>query len=1044
MGQQTTAGKRLSRFKWPILIGIVLLIYTLAGFFLVPAIIKSQMLKRLPALTKRQVAIQQVKFNPYVLSLTIRGFSLKEPDGEVFSSFDEFYVNFQLSSIFKHAWVFDEISLKKPFVQVTYREDGNFNFANLIGSPAPEQPKGPPQPPPPVIVYQLNVTNGAVAFADLKRKVPFRTEFVPIQVNLTNLTTIRDRNSPYSFVARTDSGEVFAWSGSVTINPLRSAGKIRLGGLKLGKYSTYAHDHARFEIAEGILDVAADYRYDSETNALDLSVSNATVRLTKLELKAPDTGETVLAIPSLSVEQAEADLVKRTARVGQIKSSGGFVLARQNHDATINWLSYLILPPKEPLSNGTPAEVPAAPWSAKIDEIAFDNYSIKIEDKKPAKPASFNIDQLGFTLKGVSNLSNAPVTVSLSLRFQETGSIGLEGTLMLLPPSVDMQVAVTNLDLRSVQSYVEQQVKLVIASGALNLNGRVRYAAPDPGAPLITFTGNLALNKFATTDDVLFKDFAKWDALTVDGIKLDLQPDKVQVDQVKFAGLSTSLIVGPDKRLNLQTILRKESGAAATTPPPQENRQKPDVSLGALVLENASIHFSDQSLEPHCTFDVQEFGGTIQGLSSKEDSTATVDLKGKVDARSPFSITGKVNPLADDLFADLTVMFTNTELTAFTPYCEKYAGRPLQKGKFSFGVHYLVDKKDLKAENGFYIDQLTLGPKNNSPDATKLPVKLAIALLKDRNGRIELNIPVQGRIDDPKFKLGPIIWHVVLNLMVKAATSPFSLLGAAFGGGEELSFVDFQPGHVELAGSETNKLETLAKALYERPTLNLEINGSVDPAKDREALLQIKFDEQIKTLWFKEQTDSGKPTVALAEIKLEPKERERLIRKIYKTAVGKYQPSGTATGETSGSLTNQSVSTMTGTSEARAKDNLGAQQVRQPEQELMQRGSALLLAMQKPEKLSMKAPVTGSAGSQPATLALTPQETELADMENQLLKRIQITDDDLRDLMQARANKVQTYLLQTEKVTAERLFIIAPKPIDASFKGEDRVNLSLD
>ncbi|MGA2435842.1 MAG: DUF748 domain-containing protein, partial [Bryobacteraceae bacterium] len=317
MEQATAARKRLARFKWPVRIGVVLFLYTLAGFFLVPAIIKSQMLKRLPALTKRQVAIEQVKFNPYALSLTIRGLSLKEPNGEVFSSFDELYVNFQLSSIFKRKWVFAEISLKRPFVQVTYREDGNFNFANLISNPEPPPPKGPPSPPPALVVYQLSITNGVVAFADLKRKTPFQTRFAPIQVNLTNLTTVRDSNSPYSFVARTGEGEEFAWSGSISINPLRSAGSFRLGGLKPGKYSTYAHDFVRFEIADGTLDVAADYRYDSATNALDLSVSNAAVRLTKLELKTPDTGETVLAIPSLSIEQAEAGVAGRTARVGR-------------------------------------------------------------------------------------------------------------------------------------------------------------------------------------------------------------------------------------------------------------------------------------------------------------------------------------------------------------------------------------------------------------------------------------------------------------------------------------------------------------------------------------------------------------------------------------------------------------------------------------------------------------------------------------------------------------------------------------------------------
>ena len=194
------------------------------------------MLKRLPALTKRQVAIERVKFNPYVLSLTIDGFSLKETNGDVFSSFGELYVNFQLSSIFKGRWVFDEISLQDPFAQITYFNDGTFNFANLIGGPLARAPAQKSQPLPPLIVYHLRITNGAVAFTDLTRKSLFKIRYQPINVNLTDFTTLRDQSSPHEIAATGDSGESIRWTGDITVNPLRASGTIRLGGLKLNKY----------------------------------------------------------------------------------------------------------------------------------------------------------------------------------------------------------------------------------------------------------------------------------------------------------------------------------------------------------------------------------------------------------------------------------------------------------------------------------------------------------------------------------------------------------------------------------------------------------------------------------------------------------------------------------------------------------------------------------------------------------------------------------------------------------------------------------------
>jgi hypothetical protein len=1052
MGNNSGTPKRSKRFKWSIRIAVALFLYTVIGFFVVPAIIKSQMLKRIPPLTLRQVSIDQVRCNPYALSLTIRGFSLKEPDGTVFLSFDEFYANFQLSSIFRRKFTFAEISLVKPYAHVIWKPDGSFNFANILTNLPPPAP-GPPKPPPPALIFQFSVTNGCVAFDDLTRRTPFHTAFVPINVGLTNLTTVRDKNSPYSFIARTGEGEVFAWGGHVSLNPIGSDGTFRLGGLALAKYGPYAEDYARFKIAGGTVDVAADYSYESTNNPLDLQVSNAVVHLENFELKDSGTGETVLSIPSLSVENAAGAVVQRSATVGAIRSSDGFILARQNHDGTINLLSQLILPTNTaPAAAAAKSSSPlAGPWTAKIDEIAFTNYSVRAEDRKPPAPAAFDIDQIAFDIKNVSNASNTPVNVSLTARFQKTGSVAVDGTATLLPPSADLQLAVSNIDLRAVQPYVEQQVKLIVAGGAVNVHGRAQYASPAPGAPLASFAGDFALNNFVTTDDVLYKNFITWDSLDVNGIHLALLPNSLAVHDIKLTGLSASAIRGPNELLNLQTILRKDTNAAPAPPPPPTTTAGapkgfqmpalPPISVGSVDLVKASIHGADQSLEPHFSFDVAEFGGTITGLSSQPGTTATIDVSGEVDARSPFHVTGRLNPLSTNLFADIAVAFTNTELTPFTPYTEKYAGRPLEKGKLSFAVHYLVQTNSVKGENGFFIDQMTLGAWNNSPSATHLPVKLAIALLKDRNGRIALDVPITGTIGDPKFRIMPIIWHVVANLIAKAATSPFSLLGAAFGGGEEMSFVDFPPGHSEIVETQTNKLNTLAKALFERPAVSLEISGGVDPLGDHDALARLRLDDQLKAMWIREQ--GGGTNVSLATVNLTTNQYDRLLERAYRQKFGSYVPGALITNSAAAG-TNQAV--VAGSASAQKP---GRHNGRATEASTM-RGATLLMESLQPRKpvavpASIAADLPGLAATGGAsTIVLSPEQARILDMKEQLLQSIQVTEDDLRDLMQARANRVQKYLLDTGKVTADRLFIIAPKPVNPAARGQSRANLSLD
>ena len=362
-------------------------------------------------------------------------------------------------------------------------------------------------------------------------------------------------------------------------------------------------------------------------------------------------------------------------------------------------------------------------------------------------------------------------------------------------------------------------------------------------------------------------------------------------------------------------------------------------------------------------------------------------------------------------------------------------------------LHYDVAQKKLKAENKIQIDHLTLGAKNQSPDATHLPVKLAIALLKDRNGRIELDVPLSGSLDDPQFKLGPIILKVFVNILTKVATSPFSLLGALFGGGEELSYVDFAAGRADISPGEGAKLEKLGKALYERPELNLEIAGAVELAADREALARVKLEQQAKSFRAKELISAGTPAEMVEAIHLEPADYERLIKAIYVEKFGTNLILQTSA-KTNSAGEVKSVAAVSKVSAKQAKAVA--------ESATAIKGAEVLLGVKKPQKSAAKSTNSKSRSDAPtassAKVATDSQtssvvagnEITLPDMEAKLLAGIEITDNDLRELMQARLKSVQAFLLKSGKVTGERLLLLAPKPVNPSAKGETRVNLSLE
>ena len=286
--------------------GAAFLVYVLVGFFMLPPIIKSQLVMRLPAITNRQAAVRQVKFNPLVLSLTIRGLSLTEPDGQVFASWEELYGNFQLSSLFRFAWTFAEIGLKQPYGHVALFKDGRFNFANMFDDTSPPPPKPEKSGAlPRVNVWWLHIDDGVVVLDDETHRLPLHSEFKPINISLTNLTTRVGKDSVYSFQASSDSGRSFAWAGSLMVQPFQSRGHFDLAGGELSKWRPVMRDYLRSEITEGRLNIRADYALAAGTNGFDATLTNGAVEVAGFKLKDLNTGEIVTAVPWLTLEEIE-------------------------------------------------------------------------------------------------------------------------------------------------------------------------------------------------------------------------------------------------------------------------------------------------------------------------------------------------------------------------------------------------------------------------------------------------------------------------------------------------------------------------------------------------------------------------------------------------------------------------------------------------------------------------------------------------------------------------------------------------------------------
>ena len=370
------------------------------------------------------------------------------------------------------------------------------------------------------------------------------------------------------------------------------------------------------------------------------------------------------------------------------------------------------------------------------------------------------------------------------------------------------------LPLRDFEAYFPSNINVFIQGGSADTTMNVDIALKG-GKPTGTFKGSAGIRGFHAIDTVAEEDLLKWESLQLDDIQGNLEPFSLALRQIALNGVYSRIIVRKDGTLNLQNLVEKPKQEAAPTPAttsapsplrrpghrsalpaPRSRRQaaKKQIQIGAVTIQDGTLSFTDNHLPQHFATTFYNLGGRVSGLSSEESKFADVDLRGNLENHSPLQITGRINPLRDDLFVDLKVSFRDIELSPVTPYSGTYLGYTVEKGKLYLDLSYHIEKKQLDASNSIFIDQFTFGEKVESDKATKLPVKLGLALLKDRKGEIHLDVPVSGRTDDPQFSVWKLVFQVIRNLMVKAVTSPLSLLSSMFGGGHDLSAIQFSLG----------------------------------------------------------------------------------------------------------------------------------------------------------------------------------------------------------------------------------------------------------
>ncbi len=489
-----------------------------------------------------------------------------------------------------------------------------------------------------------------------------------------------------------------------------------------------------------------------------------------------------------------------------------------------------------------------------VGRLELNDWGVHFEDRTSGKPVVTKVSELNVAVDNLSSHQEQPVQLIVKANVNQKGTIAATGNMNLSPFRADLDLDLKDVDVRFVQPYIDDFVNLSVRQAELTVKGKFQLSQAKDQTIRGKFSGDAGISRLATVDQLTRQPFVSWNALFLKGIRADLAPLSVVVDQVRLNDLMARVILSSKGRLNLQDILRSESGgrksltaseeknevsntavrssiAANGTQGRQKGKQDYSIQIKKWLISNGKVRFTDNFIKPRYTANLVNLRGSVSGLTTNPEKQAVVNVGGRVNG-APLVIAGTVNPLSERLSLDIKVHVKGMELAQFSAYSGKYIGYGIEKGKLSFDVAYKIENEQLSAENSLILDQLTLSKKVESEDAVNLPVRLALSLLKDRNGVIDIKLPISGSLNDPEFSIGGIILRVFVNLVQKAVTAPFSLLASIVGNAEELSWIVFDPGSDVIPASGLRKLESLAKALENRPGLSLEIAGKYDPDVD--------------------------------------------------------------------------------------------------------------------------------------------------------------------------------------------------------------------
>ncbi|BCA79407.1 DUF748 domain-containing protein [Desulfuromonas sp. AOP6] len=887
--------KQMPRWQKIILSGVMAVaLYSLLGFVILPLILKPVLTNKLSEALGRNTEIAKVRLNPYTLSATVEGFHLSHKgDSTRFIAFDRLHVNLESLSLFKKALILRSISLSNPAVDFSRLPDNTFSFSDLLTEQKPDDPPQAKRDKRPFLfsINNIEIDSGTIRYRDIPKDTVHQIGDLRLAIpSISNLPSNIESFVEPVFSAVVNGTPVTFAGGSKLFAESRATDiDLKMEGINIPEYLAYVPNPTTLRLKSALLDLDTRLSYLDRADGSSRLALTGTLTLRELEVTDQED-KTYLRLPATTVVLADSDLLAGDIHLARIDVDSPYFELIQSSEGKLLPLSLLPAGEKNTGSPPSPGEDtseenngPPA-WALTVDDFRLRNGEVLFRDHSLKESIALGASAVTLEARGLSTLPRTEGSLTFALDLNKHSKINGEGTLSLTPFALKTKVDVASVQLADFQPYVTEYSHVLVADGSLALQGDLVFDQEGQ----LRFTGASAINRLSTKDDIQGEDLLTWNALRINGIALELTPFKLDVAEIRLDSPTMNLVVREDGSINLASLARSDGPTTSAKEKVLNAEEEaaaaaPELRIDRVVLSKGLARVHDRSISPSYGLTIDQLQGEITGISSEPAALAQFRFDARIDQQAPLIVSGTMNPLAPLPQLDLAIDFKNFNLSPLSPYSGKYVGHKTEKGKLNLDLHYDIRGSQLESDNRVFLDQFTLGERVESPDATSLPVNLAIALLKNRQGEISLDIPVRGDLSDPEFSVGGVVLQVLVNLMTKAATSPFALLGSLIPEGEDLQYIPFEPGETSLGMAALDKLPLVANVLLERPGLKMDLAGQVDLVMDSRALAKKQLLKRIKLEKLKStRVNTSKPD---EDIPLSEEEYAFYLERIYRQAL---------------------------------------------------------------------------------------------------------------------------------------------------------------